>query len=204
MLINLSDDDIELVENNEDNNELMQEIDKKDSRRYTTKVYYNRGLSERSDNSSSDEERKRRHRRRAEIYKPAYCDDYRKTKADKSYRDKSAREKHSEYMSYDLLNLSEDEQRRCDRTLPEPLLKTPVLPRILPLTSTRKKENVERSEKERYLQNKNIDRKEKRESEYEDESKQDRRRTSGYVSFNTERKIEREIRIQYQAMTRIV
>ena len=58
MLINLSDDDIELAENSKDNNELMQEIDKKDSRRYTTKVYYNRGLSERSDNSSSDEERK--------------------------------------------------------------------------------------------------------------------------------------------------
>ena len=181
MLINLSDDDIELAENSKDNNELMREIDKKDSRRYTTKVYYNRGLSERSDNSSSDEERKRRHRRRAEIYKPAYCDDYRKTKADKSYRDKSARGKHSEYMIYDLLNLSEDEQRICDRTLPEPLLKAPVLPRNLPLTSTGKKENVERREKERYLQNKNIDRKDRRESgcKHDNERKYSRRRTSG-------------------------
>ena len=189
MLINLSDDDIEIVGNNKDDNELMQEMSKKDSMRYTTKVYYNRGLSERSDNSSSDEERKRRHRRRDEIYKPAYCDDYCKTKANKSYRDKSAQEKHSEYMSYDLLNLTEDERRRCDRTLPEPLLKTPVLPRILPLTSTRKKENVERSEKERYLQNRNIDRKERRESgcKHDNEREYSRRRTSGYVSFNTEK-----------------
>ena len=68
MLINSSDDDIELDKNNKDDNELMQEIGRKNSPRYTTKIYYNRGLSERSDNSSSDEERKRRQRRRDGIY----------------------------------------------------------------------------------------------------------------------------------------
>ena len=55
------------------------------------------------------------------------------------------------YMNYDLLSLSDEEQMRCDRTLPEPLLKTPVLPKNLPLTSTSKKGNVGRSEKERHL-----------------------------------------------------
>ena len=42
MLINLSDDDIECNKNTEDDNGLMQEIGKKDSQRYKTKIYYNR------------------------------------------------------------------------------------------------------------------------------------------------------------------
>ena len=126
---------------------------------------------------------------KGEEYKPAYGDGHRKSKADRSQRDSSTQEKYSKYMSYDLLNLSEDEQRRCDRTLPEPLLKTPVLPRNLPLTSTSKKENVERREKGRSLKDRNIDRNEKWESasKRDNERKYIRRRTSGYVSFNTER-----------------
>ena len=64
MLIDLSDGDIEFDKNNEDDNELMQEIRRRDLPRHTTKIYYNRGLSERSDNSSGDEERKRRQRGR--------------------------------------------------------------------------------------------------------------------------------------------
>ena len=81
--------------------------------------------------SSSDEERERRRRRRDELYKPA-------------------REKSVKYVNNDLLELSEEERIRCDNTLPEPLLKTPVLPRNLPLTSTCRKENAGRNEGERY------------------------------------------------------
>ena len=189
MLINLSDDDSEFDKNNDDDNKLRQEINRRDSQRHTTKIYYNRGLSERSDNSSGDEERKRRQRRRDEIYKPAYGGDHHKSKADRSYRDRSTQEQYLRYRNYDLLNLSEDEQRRCDRTLPEPLLKTPVLPRNLPLTSTNRKENVERSGKGRSLKEKHIDRNENWESasRRDSEKKYSRRRTSGYVSFNTEK-----------------
>ena len=84
-------------------------------------------------------------------YISPYGDDHRKMRADRSYRDRdsNAQEKYSKYMSYNLLNLSEDEQRRCDHTLPEPLLKTPVLPRNLPMTSTGKKKDVERSDKKK-------------------------------------------------------
>ena len=168
MLINLSDDDIEIVGNNTDDNGLIQEMSKKDSMKYRTKVYYNRGISERSDNSSSEEERKRRSRRRDEIYKPA-CGNLVK------------------YVNNDLLDLSQEERILCDNTLPEPLLKTPVVPRNLPLTSTCRKEKIGRNERERYEGSRTIHADKKRDEVISDERKRDRRRTSGYVSFNTEK-----------------
>ena len=50
-------------------------------------------------------------------------------------------------MSYDLLDLSEEERIRCDNTSPEPLLKKPVWPQNFPLTSTSRKENVKDTKK---------------------------------------------------------
>ena len=96
---------------------------------------------------------------------------------------------YTKYVDYDLLDLSEEERIICDHTLPEPLLKTPILPRNLPLTSTGRKDYVERSDKEIYEKYKK-DRMRKLESisRHDNErQQQSRRRTSGYVSFNTEK-----------------